>query len=403
MYKCQIILALLLASLFIFGCTERVASENNTNITGNHNQTSIKTYTCLDGTPYNSCSSSKPKYCSNGVLINKASLCGCPSGQVASGDACTTPTPSGCQYNNPLCSSDYQCVNNQCVPMTCSDGTIYGACSSNKPKYCSGGTLIDKASTCGCPDLYVQSGESCILQNRTTQLVYRVIDGDTIELQSGERIRLIGINAPESGQKCYAEATSRLSSLVGAKEIRLERDVTDKDQYGRLLRYVFIDGSFVNLLLVREGYANAYIVSPDVKYSTNITQAEELAKQENGCLWQKSINYSDCINISNFHYDAAGNDNYNLNDEYVTLRNNCGFPVNMAAWTIKDAATHIYYFQNFALNPQAYVTLYTGTGTDSSTKLYWGMHDQAVWNNPGDTLYLRDSGGELVLVYSYGS
>lgn len=332
MYKCQIILTLLLASLFIFGCTERVASENNADITGDHNQTSIKTYTCLDGTRYNSCSSSKPKYCLNG-------------------------------------------------------------------------NLVDKASICGCPDLYVQSGESCILQNRTTQLVYRVIDGDTIELQSGERVRLIGINTPESGQKCYTEATNRLKDLVEAKEIRLEKDVTDKDQYGRLLRYVFVDGSFVNLLLVREGYANVYTVSPDVKYSTNITQAEGLAKQENGCLWQKSINYSDCINISNFHYDAAGNDNYNLNDEYVTFRNNCGFPVNMTGWTVKDAATHIYYFQNFALNPQAYVTLYTGAGADSSARLYWGKHDQAIWNNlpTGDTLYLRDSEGNLVLVYSYGS
>lgn len=330
MYNYQTILALLLVFVLIFGCAGRVASDNNADVVGDHNQTSIKTYTCLDGTQYN-------------------------------------------------------------------------FCSSNKPKYCVDGNLIDKASVCGCPDKYTRIDEGCIPEDKTTQLVYRVIDGDTIELQSGERIRLIGINAPESGQKCYAEATSKLRYLVEAKEVRLEKDVTDKDQYGRLLRYVFVDGSFVNLLLVREGYANAYIVSPDVRYSTNITQAEELAKQENGCLWQRAINYSDCINISNFHYDAAGNDNDNLNDEYVTFRNNCDFPINMTGWTVKDAATHIYYFQNFALNPQAYVTLYTGAGSDSSTRLYWGMRDQAVWNNPGDTLYLRDSEGKLVLIYSYGS
>lgn len=120
------------------------------------------TQTCTDGTSYGSCSTNIPMYCSNGNLISKASICGCPAGQTTNGDICTTPNPSGCQYNNPPCSSNYQCVNNQCVPLTCSDGTHYGQCSSNKPKYCLNGNLVDKASTCGCPNLYIQSGESCI-------------------------------------------------------------------------------------------------------------------------------------------------------------------------------------------------------------------------------------------------
>jgi len=273
---------------------------------------------------------------------------------------------------NQACSIDNDC----CEELKCSNYKCVLACPNGK--------VVDTLDEC-------------------PEVVSRVIDGDTLELQTGERVRLMGINAPESGQNCYSEAANRLRLLVEGKEVRLEKDVTDKDQYGRLLRYVFIDGTFVNLLLVREGYANAYIVSPDVKYSANMTQAEGLAKQESGCLWQKSINYSDCISISNFHYDAAGNDNYNLNDEYVVFRNNCDSPVNMTGWTVKDAITHIYYFPTFVLNPRMSVTLYTGAGVDSSTKLYWGEYSQAVWNNDGDTLYLRDPEGDLVLVYSYGN
>jgi hypothetical protein len=85
--------------------------------------------TCSDGTAYNSCSTTKPKYCSNGNLIDKCGTpqnCGCPSGQT--------------------CQTDGSCA----VPVTCSDGTAYGQCSTTKPKYCDNGNLVDKCKPCFC-------------------------------------------------------------------------------------------------------------------------------------------------------------------------------------------------------------------------------------------------------------
>ncbi|GAG36478.1 unnamed protein product, partial [marine sediment metagenome] len=113
----------------------------------------------------------------------------------------------------------------------------------------------------------------------------------------------------------------------------------------------------------------------------------------------------DCIEVINFHYDASGNDNYNLNDEYVTFKNKCSYSIDMTDWTVKDEHSyHTYRFPSFTLQQNSMFTLYTGIGTDTNTKLYWGRSSgsyAAVWNNGGDTLYLRDSEGNLILIESY--
>jgi endonuclease YncB( thermonuclease family) len=240
-----------------------------------------------------------------------------------------------------------------------------------------------------------------IVQPPEEYIVSYVIDGDTLVLTNGERVRLIGINAPESGQSCYLESKNKLGELVDSNEVTLEKDVSDKDMYGRLLRYVYVDSLFVNLEMVRLGYATAYEYSPDTKYFVQVANAENEAKtNQYGCLWKPSEK-EECITIINFHYDAEGDDNYNLNDEYVTFKNSCSYPINMVSWTVKDEATHIYTFPAFSLGSEKIVTLYSGMGSNTATELYWGRSYGAVWNNDGDTLYLRDSNGNLVLSYSY--
>ena len=86
--------------------------------------------------------------------------------------------------------------------------------------------------------------------------VSKVIDGDTI-VANGEHIRLLGIDADERGYNCYDEAKLELEEWILDKEVVLEKDKTDKDQYGRLLRYVILDGENINIKLVEEGLAVA--------------------------------------------------------------------------------------------------------------------------------------------------
>src|SRR3989338_7868321 len=95
------------------------------------------------------------------------------------------------------------------------------------------------------------SGQACLTQVK----VIRVIDGDTIEIEGKIKVRYIGVNSPESEQ-CFAnESYLENKKLVEGKTITLVRDVSDKDKYGRLLRYVYADDQFVNEYLIKNGFA----------------------------------------------------------------------------------------------------------------------------------------------------
>ena len=123
--------------------------------------------------------------------------------------------------------------------------------------------------------------------------VVEVIDGDTIVvLMDGEeiRVRYIGIDAPEAGAECYAsEAEHANAELVARANVELERDVSDTDRFGRLLRYVWVetdDGRIiVNAELVRGGFAEARDYPPDVRRSDELEEAESAARDAGLGIW----------------------------------------------------------------------------------------------------------------------
>jgi micrococcal nuclease len=92
---------------------------------------------------------------------------------------------------------------------------------------------------------------------KDTVTVAKVVDGDTIELTDGRRVRYIGINTPERDQPYYKEATEANRQLVAGKTLQLEFDAETFDQYGRTLAYIWMDGEMVNLAMLRNGFANA--------------------------------------------------------------------------------------------------------------------------------------------------
>lgn len=116
-------------------------------------------------------------------------------------------------------------------------------------------------------------------------LVVSVIDGDTIELQDGSRVRYLGIDTPETGEPYYSEATARNQELVEGKVVYLQKGKRDRDEYNRLLRYVYIDGVFVNAELVAQGFATAYIFDTDEWYSQTLVRLEQYAKMKKRGLW----------------------------------------------------------------------------------------------------------------------
>lgn len=132
-------------------------------------------------------------------------------------------------------------------------------------------------------------------------LVTRVIDGDTIEVEingSKEKLRLIGIDTPETVDprkpvECFGkEASSKMKSLVEGKQVRLEADTSqgDRGKYGRLLRYVFLpDGTFVNDLMIRQGYAYEYTYRIPYQYQSQFKQAEQEARAKKRGLWDDGV------------------------------------------------------------------------------------------------------------------
>ncbi len=122
----------------------------------------------------------------------------------------------------------------------------------------------------------------------------RGVDGDTVVLFSGERVRYIGVNTPELHHpqkpvEWYArEAKEFNRRLVEGKKVRLEFDVERRDRYRRLLAYVFLeDGTFVNAELVRQGYAQVMTYPPNVKHADLFLQLEREAREAKRGLWGK--------------------------------------------------------------------------------------------------------------------
>lgn len=127
----------------------------------------------------------------------------------------------------------------------------------------------------------------CSKINENAVLVTRIIDGDTIEIENGVRVRYIGIDTPEIGEPYYLEATEANRQLVEGKSIRLEKDVEDNDQYGRLLRYVWVGEIMVNAELVKLGYAYSYSYPPNLKYQAHFLQLEKEAREQKRGLWSE--------------------------------------------------------------------------------------------------------------------
>ncbi|MDP2741668.1 MAG: thermonuclease family protein [bacterium] len=119
----------------------------------------------------------------------------------------------------------------------------------------------------------------------------KIIDGDTVVVEGGYHVRLLGMDTDEVGYPCYGDAKTRLEELVLNKKIRLEKDKTDIDQYKRCLRYIFLDKQNIDLQLVKEGLAVARFYEPDVRYKDEITLAEKTAIDAKvGCKWGSQKN-----------------------------------------------------------------------------------------------------------------
>jgi hypothetical protein len=135
-----------------------------------------------------------------------------------------------------------------------------------------------------------------------------------------------------------------------------------------------------------------------VRYSESIVAAEREAREAEVGLWAPA---GLAVKIQKIYYDAPGPDAENPNGEWVEIVNEGPDAIDLLGFTLKDEGNHIYKFSSLILAPDSMLKVYSGQGTDGEHTLYWGLSNDAVWNNDGDTAYLRDKQGRLVDWYGY--
>ena len=124
------------------------------------------------------------------------------------------------------------------------------------------------------------------LEDGAVKIVTKVIDGDTVLIEGGYSVRLLGIDTDERGKSCYETAKERLEELVLGQEVILESGKDDLDQWCRYLRYLFLDDVNIGLEMVKEGFAVARASTEGSKYQSEIALAEKNAIDNKvGCKW----------------------------------------------------------------------------------------------------------------------
>lgn len=252
-----------------------------------------------------------------------------------------------------------------------------------------------------------------LLTDGTTWAVSDVVDGDTIRVTRADledTVRLVGVNAPEQGECWAEESTAALAAILADGAVRLERDVSDRDRYGRLLRYVLtIDGQDAGGLLIDGGHAIARAYPPDTSRDAAYRERQRLAVEAGRGAWARdacgpglagSIDPA-TIGIE-IHPDAMGDDSLNLNDEWVRFINLGPVALDLDGWMVRDeSSSHRYRFAGLVLPAGGSVTLRSGCGLDTDVERYWCVSGSAVWNNGGDTVFLLDPAGNVVTQLGY--
>ena len=255
------------------------------------------------------------------------------------------------------------------------------------------------------------AAQACIPQGEPQRAeVERVVDGDTIQVRIGSelyKVRYIGVNTPETVhpdkdvEYFGEEASLQNHKLMEGKTVLLYKDVSETDQYGRLLRYVVTEeGLFVNYNLVRYGFAQVVSFPPDTACLQSFREAETMAREAGLGMWTGasaevlSDGGQALVSITELVYNGSKGENEP--DEYVQIQNSGSALVNLDGWTLQDAGQNIFIFPAYELQPGETCRVYTNEEHAEWCGFSFGQADSAVWNNGGDTATLRDAQGAVV-------
>jgi len=228
-----------------------------------------------------------------------------------------------------------------------------------------------------------------------TGVVQRIVDGDTIILDN-QSIRLLGINTPEKKEYFYSEAKEFLNKTLLNKTVRLEYGREKYDKYKRELAFIFLDNKNINIEIVKNGFANVYILN-DKKYEKELRNAWDECIKNNLGFCEKSLDKcSLCIILNEISVEK----------QEITFQNLCNFSCNLTDWSIKDEGRKKFIFPSLVLDSLNKIKIVVDNKTNnlddfenianSNKILYWN-NESYVLTKGGDTIFLRDNKSKLVL------
>ena len=212
-----------------------------------------------------------------------------------------------------------------------------------------------------------------------TVIIGKVIDGDTVLLEDGRKIRFANINSPEKNTKY---ATLSINFIKQFENSTVEIEILGKDKYNRFLARIYTP-SYLNLDLVKEGLASPFLV--EESETKDFSKAEEYAIENSKGMWKKS-DYYNCFSTD-----------IDEEEEKVYIKSKCN-TLNVNGFLLKDESTKNYIFKNINLTS---IILHSGNGEDNATDIFWNSNGN-VWNNDKDTLYIFDRQSNIIHYNRYG-
>ncbi len=238
--------------------------------------------------------------------------------------------------------------------------------------------------------------------------VLDVSDGDSLIVNMDgieEKIRLIGVNAPEHDE-CYGiESATGLRELLDDSDITVITDIEARDQYGRLLAYVYRDGLLINEEIALRGLVLASAYEPNTAHQEQIERAADRARESQSGMWAPTACSSTLgadLAIAGIEANPPGPDEENLNGEWVVIVNNGDTPIDLTDWSLRDASS----VNRFSFGPGTILAagrdlfIFTGCGRDGDNRRYW-CAGGPIWGNSGDSAFLLDVDGRIAATFDY--
>ena len=229
-----------------------------------------------------------------------------------------------------------------------------------------------------------------------TATMASIYDGDTLTLDTGDKVRVSGVNTPElrPAEDYGVEAREAAEAFLSGKELTLVYGATERDGYGRLISWVEVEGQSLSVHLVERGLAHVFLIPPnDTGDEAALLAAQDKARKAKRGIWSTE-SYQSTFHFTSFHANAPGDDRENVNGEYLRLCNITTQPQSLDGYRITDATGASWDLPPIIVPAGHTVKIHSGIGDNqadpaSQLAIFLGS-PMPIWNNKEDRATLYD-------------